>query len=165
MLQAHLAGDEVETVIQTTCASPSFRPNRSGDVEAMCFGCVMSNDPLFIAAYSTAPIPARGNQVRWGHDRERVRAATLSDTIPAPSIDALLAERGSTHGEFGEHSAVSQTSRRSCVPSRVEAAHASAARKPGDAGAQDFTVLAGDPHRPDHWADIQGYARLVEKWL
>ncbi len=50
--QAHLAGDDVETVIQTTCASPSFRPIEAGSVEAMCFGCVMSNDPLFIAAYS-----------------------------------------------------------------------------------------------------------------
>lgn len=26
-------------------------------------------------------------------------------------------------------------------------------------------TLSGNPHEPDHWRDIAGYAELIEKWL
>ena len=26
-------------------------------------------------------------------------------------------------------------------------------------------ILSGNPHEPDHWRDIAGYATLIERWL
>ncbi len=90
----------------------------------------------------------------------------MSDTIPAPSIDALLAERGSTHGEFGEQSAVSQALKEIMRASPGWKRLTPAQRESLEMQAHKISrILAGDPHHPDHWADIQGYARLVEKWL
>ncbi len=89
-----------------------------------------------------------------------------SEPTPAPSIDELLAERGSTHGTFGEASALSQALKETMRASSGWQRLTPAQRESLEMQAHKISrILAGDPHHADHWADIQGYARLVEKWL
>lgn len=74
----------------------------------------------------------------------------------------LLAERGKTHGDFGDHALITQTLKRvmNSQPSWVELAYTQQealemiAHKIG-------RILAGNPNFRDHWDDIAGYARLV----
>ena len=82
------------------------------------------------------------------------------------SIDATLNERQKTHGDFASHAVLSQT-----MKSIMQA-------QPKWSGMEDdqhealemivhkiARILNGDPHYPDHWRDIAGYATLVERRL
>lgn len=82
------------------------------------------------------------------------------------STDTLLEERGKTHGEYSEHAAVTQGIMRVLMTGcrwgdlsdiQLETLHMTA-HKMG-------RIVTGDPNHPDHWADIAGYARLVEQRL
>jgi hypothetical protein len=79
---------------------------------------------------------------------------------------ALLAERGSTHGEFTEHARATQGMMRVLMAERRwevlsdiqrEALHM-LAHKMG-------RIVTGNPDHLDHWDDICGYARLVSDRL
>lgn len=81
-------------------------------------------------------------------------------------IDAVLEERGKSHGDFKVHSNVTQNMKRSMQASpnwdlltddKKEALEM-VAHKIG-------RILAGDPNFQDHYTDIIGYTRLVEKDL
>jgi hypothetical protein len=81
-------------------------------------------------------------------------------------IAALLAERGSTHGEFTEHARATQGILRVLMAERRweelsdiqrEALHMFA-HKMG-------RIVTGNPDHQDHWDDICGYARLVSDRL
>lgn len=74
----------------------------------------------------------------------------------------LLAERGTTHGNFDANSSVAQELKHymsmtvnwpKLTSAEAEALHM-IAHKIG-------RILAGNPHFKDHWADIAGYAKLV----
>ena len=78
------------------------------------------------------------------------------------STDALLAERGATHGAFSDHARITQAlkavmdgepSYHTLTDSQRESL-AMIAHKIG-------RVLAGNPNHADHWDDIAGYARLI----
>ena len=80
------------------------------------------------------------------------------------SIDALLAERGRTHGEYADHAQVTQDllAVMQAVPSWAglpaiikETLHMTA-HKVG-------RVLTGNPFLRDHWDDTAGYSRLVSQ--
>jgi Domain of unknown function (DUF6378) len=82
------------------------------------------------------------------------------------ATDALLAERGKTHGDYAEHAFVAQTLKQvmraspgwphlSCIQKETLEMNA---HKIG-------RVLAGNPDHVDHWDDIAGYARLVSNRL
>lgn len=86
--------------------------------------------------------------------------------MTASNIDALLAERGRTHGDYAEHAYITQRlkdvmhgaagwQRLSDIQRETLEMHA---HKIGRA-------LAGDPNFADHWDDIAGYARLVSQRL
>ena len=85
--------------------------------------------------------------------------------MPTPT-DTLLAERGKTHGDFGEHAQITQdlkdVMRLSAGWTRLSPAQREAlemnAHKIG-------RILAGDPNFADHWDDIAGYSRLVAQRL
>lgn len=79
-------------------------------------------------------------------------------------IKAILAERGTKHGEFGEHARIVQNLKamarngENWKQSRLSNAHMEAIEmilhKIG-------RIIAGDPNWRDHWDDIAGYATLA----
>lgn len=80
------------------------------------------------------------------------------------SIQETLAERQTTHGDFGEHARVTQNLK--------SMAHDGLNWREGRLSAAQMEaidmilhklgrVLAGDPDFHDHWHDICGYAKLV----
>jgi len=78
--------------------------------------------------------------------------------------DSLIAVRGSTHGHYPTQAAVTQEIKRV-----FRAAPNWGDLTPVEADALEMMacklgrILAGDPHFYDHWSDIAGYARLVDK--
>ncbi len=95
--------------------------------------------------------------------------ATEDGHTPAPVADAteaILADRGKTHGDYVDHAMRTQELKYVMEYSRNwpglnysqrEALHM-IAHKIG-------RILAGNPNHKDHWDDIAGYARLVAKQL
>lgn len=76
-------------------------------------------------------------------------------------LTEVLKERGSRHGIFTEHAAVTQELK--AVIARNNHGNLS----PDQQESLDMIchkigrVLAGDPNFDDHWIDIAGYAKLV----
>jgi hypothetical protein len=87
-------------------------------------------------------------------------------TKKATGIDAILEERGKTHGDFKVHSNVTQNIKRAMhnspnwekLPDDMKEAMEMTAHKYG-------RILSGDFNVQDHWSDTCGYNRLVEKEL
>ena len=83
----------------------------------------------------------------------------------ATSTDALLNERGKTHGDFSDHARITQLTKDLWRASGKNWEHLTSE----EAEALDMIahkvgrILSGNPHYHDHWADIAGYARLVEQ--
>jgi hypothetical protein len=81
----------------------------------------------------------------------------------------LLAERGKTHGDFGEHALVTQNIKYAMQGSGCISTVSKNwdALKPYQAEALEMIahkigrILAGNSNFRDHWDDIAGYARLV----
>jgi hypothetical protein len=83
-------------------------------------------------------------------------------------INALLAERGRTHGDYAVHALITQDLK------RVLTHHVGDLDRRLD---DDMTetldmiahkigrIIAGNPAEPDHWRDIAGYAQLVANRL
>lgn len=87
-------------------------------------------------------------------------AAIYPDPPTHPTVSelqAVLADRGSKHGEFRDHAAATilHGSLRWPEMSAIEREAAEMIiHKLG-------RVCSGDPHYRDHWIDIAGYAQLV----
>jgi hypothetical protein len=87
----------------------------------------------------------------------------MQTTLP---IDELLTERGKTHGKWDVQSKLAHDLK-SILWSSENFAHL----PPFMIEAVEMhctkisRCVCGDPYEPDHWADIAGYARLVEKQL
>ena len=83
-------------------------------------------------------------------------------------INALLAERGKTHGDYEIHAAITQNLKRvmchyACdldrkIDDDMRETLDMIAHKIG-------RIIAGNPSEPDHWRDIAGYAQLVANRL
>ena len=83
-------------------------------------------------------------------------------------INALLAERGKTHGNYATHAFITQDLK------RVIAHHVADLDRRLDDDMQETLdmiahkigrIIAGNPAEPDHWRDIAGYAQLVANRL
>lgn len=80
-------------------------------------------------------------------------------------IDATLAQRQNVHGDFAFNAQISRELK------QVIWNHGSHTLAPVQAEALEVImakvarILSGDPNFPDHWHDIQGYAKLVENSL
>ena len=82
------------------------------------------------------------------------------------STDDLLAERGKTHGDFGEHANITQSLKRVMHSARKWDELSDAQKEAAEMIAHKLgRILAGDPNLPDHWDDTAGYARLVSQRL
>ena len=79
-------------------------------------------------------------------------------------IDALLAEREATHGDFQQVAVVAQTLKswfrsksRNAQPATIEAFDMVAVKM--------ARICSGDPNNVDHWKDLAGYATLALREL
>lgn len=90
----------------------------------------------------------------------------VPDPSPVPDdIDALLAERESTHGSFETFAGISQDlcdamhqgNWDRLTPIQREALEMAMHKV--------ARILNGDPDYPDHWLDISGYSKLVANHL
>ena len=78
-------------------------------------------------------------------------------------IEDVLEERGKTHGDFSFVATVAQELKHtlrlagyaSLEPWQTEALDMIASKL--------ARILAGNPNEPDHWLDIEGYARLARE--
>lgn len=84
----------------------------------------------------------------------------------AGSVEQTLEDRKKTHGDFRNHSAVTQAIKHA-MRCRSSWNHLSDAQQEAlDMIAHKIgRVLAGDPNHDDHWHDIAGYAMLVERQI
>lgn len=82
------------------------------------------------------------------------------------NIDTILSTRETTHGCYVEQSTASQTLKQECEQARnwqempfymKESIHMIQHKI--------ARIICGDPFEPDHWRDIEGYARLVSREL
>lgn len=84
------------------------------------------------------------------------------------TLDNTLAERAKTHGDFSQVAAASQALK-SEIRRRVMKSEAGATEMMCEAMdniAQKLArIISGNPHEPDHWRDIAGYAMLVANQL
>jgi hypothetical protein len=96
---------------------------------------------------------------------EMAEPAGTTDAAPVgDSIEAILAERGKTHGDFTDNARVMQALKR-IVHAEVgwdrlsdvqrEALHM-ILHKVG-------RIISGNPNVKDHWDDIAGYAKLTSE--
>ena len=83
-------------------------------------------------------------------------------------INALLAERGKTHGDYMTHATITQDLK------RVMRNHTADLDRRLDDDMQETLdmiahkigrIIAGNAAEPDHWRDIAGYAQLVANRL
>lgn len=82
------------------------------------------------------------------------------------NIDDTLAERGKTHGNWWAQAATAQALKHIVISSDGWEGLTPSERE----GLEMIMVkvsriLNGNPHEPDHWADISGYSTLVLKCL
>lgn len=82
------------------------------------------------------------------------------------SLEDTLADRGKTHGSFAENAHISQIikgfMRQAPNWGRLTQVQKEALEV---IAAKVSRILSGNPNEPDHWHDIQGYARLAEQVL
>lgn len=78
------------------------------------------------------------------------------------AIETVLAERGSTHGDFTENSAISQQIKNAMRTGLNWSKLSTCQREALDMTAHKIgRLLSGDPNFADHWVDISGYINLV----
>lgn len=99
---------------------------------------------------------------------EELAATIFPDVVrsPPPEVANTLTERGSRYGDFANHARVTQSIMTAIATSpnwrELPAVHRQALTVIADKIAR---ILTGDPNYEDNWHDIQGYARLVEKFI
>ena len=86
--------------------------------------------------------------------------------IEPSDIDKLLSERGKTHGDYAVHAGITQRLKSVMHATPYWPLLTDTMKETLEMNAHKIgRILAGNPAFPDHWADIAGYARLVEKEL
>lgn len=86
----------------------------------------------------------------------------MSDTPTPTKIDAILAERGKTHGDFTDNARIMQALKE-VARSGVNYQRLTAVQRE----AIDMIlhkigrIVTGNPNVHDHWDDIAGYSKLV----
>lgn len=100
----------------------------------------------------------------------RTPGGIFEGTIPlgpiVQKLDTTLVERGGRYGDFTNNARVAQQ-----IREIVRACESWSKMTPVEREALDAIILkisrivTGDPHYPDNWHDIQGFAKLVEDRL
>lgn len=93
-------------------------------------------------------------------------AQTKKTAAKVTGIDAVLADRGKTHGDFKVHSNVTQNIKRAMVNSPNWEQLTDDKKEQLEMVAHKIgRILSGDSEYKDHYTDIIGYTRLVERDL
>jgi hypothetical protein len=80
--------------------------------------------------------------------------------------NALLEERGKTHGDFADHANCTQGLKRVFAASLGERGLSDIQQEAVDMILHKLgRIASGNPNHKDHWDDIAGYATLVSRWL
>lgn len=79
------------------------------------------------------------------------------------TTDVLLNERGSTHGSFTDNARISQTMKRYFRENGWESLSSVQQEALDMIALKISRILSGKADEADHWADIQGYAKLASK--
>lgn len=92
---------------------------------------------------------------------ELISPITRNGAGKTVKTEDLLAERATTHGDYGNHARITQNLKVTLY-SHYTDKHTVAAREALEMIAHKIgRILAGDPDFRDHWDDIAGYAKLV----
>lgn len=79
-------------------------------------------------------------------------------------LATTLSERGKTHGEYLDHADITQRIKDVIRSGKTYGETSAHERETLDMIAHKIgRVVSGNPHFPDHWHDIAGYARLSEQ--
>lgn len=82
------------------------------------------------------------------------------------TIQKILCQRAETHGKFHENSKLSQAIKREIRNSPKWGVLTASQKEALDMIAHKIgRILSGNPDHVDHWADIAGYATLVQNAL
>ncbi len=85
---------------------------------------------------------------------------------PVTTTDALLDERGKTHGDFADHAAVTWAIKDAITSLDNSDKFSLVQREALDMIAHKIgRIVAGNPNFADHWLDLSGYAMLVVRDL
>ena len=85
--------------------------------------------------------------------------------MPEPT-DALLTERGKTHGDYSDHAYITQLLKSDMMSIPTYQSLSVVQKETLEMIAHKIgRILAGNPNHHDHWDDIAGYARLVSMRL
>ena len=97
---------------------------------------------------------------------EEERADAHSRRVGVSHMDAMLESKNAIHGDFDDDASTAQDLKRIIRAGTnweaMPAVHREALEHTMTKVAR---ILAGDFNHPDHWKDLQGYPRLVEKWI
>lgn len=81
-------------------------------------------------------------------------------------VDALLEERGKTHGDFADHARITRGIKDMMIQERGWTRLNDMQKETLDMIAHKIgRIIAGNADFKDHWDDISGYARLVSQRL
>jgi len=84
-------------------------------------------------------------------------------------MDSFLEQKQVTHGPFKEYAHVAQRLKEICSPHTPDSPKLKRPEYMNEGLdmilGKIARIVAGGPMEPDHWKDIQGYARCVEKEL
>lgn len=81
-----------------------------------------------------------------------------------PSVEQTLQSRGKTHGSFADNAFYAQELR--TLFRQGHTGLTNIQREALDMIAGKISrILSGNPNEPDHWLDIEGYARLARNDL
>ena len=84
-------------------------------------------------------------------------------TTKKKTIGDTLKERGSTHGDFTDHSKIAQGLKRVAYSGVKNELLTDIQREALDMILHKVArIVSGNPDHKDHWHDIAGYAKLVE---
>lgn len=124
-------------------------------------GVQASNDTV-----GTGPGPA-GLRRRPVNLQDRGSAASGSqDDKPfgKETIDQILAQRSTTHGDFTDHARITQALKELCRMQSGWGRLNDVQKEALDMNCHKIgRILAGNPNFNDHWDDIAGYAKLVSE--
>lgn len=80
------------------------------------------------------------------------------------SVKETLKARRKTHGEYKETALISQTFKDAARSGSSWSNMTAAQKESVDMVLHKVArIVCGNPNEPDHWVDIQGYAKLAEE--
>jgi hypothetical protein len=86
--------------------------------------------------------------------------------MTTPTIEEVLAQRGKSHGDWTEQAASTQHIKEILRCGTAYDTMTSAQKEGLDMIAHKMArIVTGDPNEPDHWFDIEGYARITRERL